>query len=74
MTIKIYGAIYAECTQRVVLVCFELGIPFELVTIDLPNRQQKTPDWLENYQPFGQIPILVGSSRTSLRSEKLTYA
>lgn len=59
MVFKIYGAIYAECTQRIDLVCKELGVPYELVTVDLANKEHKSPEWLANMQPFGQIPVLV---------------
>ncbi|EJD00516.1 glutathione S-transferase [Fomitiporia mediterranea MF3/22] len=58
MTVKIYGAVQAECTQRIVMVCYELNIPFELVFVDLPHFEHKKPEWINNMQPFGQIPVL----------------
>lgn len=33
MVLKIYGNIFASCTQRVITVLKELGIAYELVTV-----------------------------------------
>lgn len=59
MVLKIYGNIFASCTQRVITVLKELGIAYELVTVDLMSGETKTKEYLENRQPFGQVPSLV---------------
>ena len=57
MAIKIYGSPYSTCTQRILTVCGEKSIPYELVAINLATGEHKSPSFLEK-QPFGKIPVL----------------
>ncbi|KAG6839920.1 hypothetical protein C0991_010364 [Blastosporella zonata] len=57
MVLKLYGVAYATCTQRVATVLLEKQVPFEFITVDLANREHKSPAYLEK-QPFGQIPYI----------------
>ncbi|KAJ3412317.1 hypothetical protein HDV05_000975 [Chytridiales sp. JEL 0842] len=58
MTIKIYGALYSTCTQRVLTTLREKNVTdFEIVSVDLMKGQHKTPEHLVR-QPFGKIPAL----------------
>ncbi|KAF7296897.1 hypothetical protein MIND_00921500 [Mycena indigotica] len=57
MVLKIYGSKLATCTRRVATVCHELQVPFELVEVDIVNKEHKTPAYME-HQPFGQIPYI----------------
>jgi glutathione S-transferase len=41
------------------VVATELGIPFEVVNVDVPGGAHKLPAHTA-IQPFGQIPYLVG--------------
>jgi glutathione S-transferase len=40
-----------------VIVCEELGIPYEHVVVDLRKGEQKSPDYVK-LQPFGQVPLI----------------
>eukprot|EP00898_Chlorokybus_atmophyticus_P007734 jgi/Chlat1/7962/Chrsp69S07395 len=55
--VKVYGSSFSTCTRRALTVAEELGIPAELVTVDMSKGEHKQPDYLAK-QPFGQIPIL----------------
>lgn len=43
MVVKVYGANYAACPQRVMTCLFELGIQFDLIKVDLQSGEQKLP-------------------------------
>lgn len=58
MVVKIYGAIISTCCQRVVTVCKELNIPYEIVPINFDKGEHKSPEYLEK-QPFGQVPYMI---------------
>lgn len=52
MVLKIYGTIRSISTKRVRVVCEELGVPYEIVNVDLPNKEHKSTEYLAQ-QPFG---------------------
>ncbi|KAH6796985.1 glutathione S-transferase phi 12 [Perilla frutescens var. hirtella] len=55
MVVKVYGATYAACSQRVLTCLIELGFEFELIPVDLQSGEHKKP---HNVQPFGQVPAI----------------
>ena len=57
MVLKIHGNAQASCTKRVLTVCEELGLPYELLPIDFQNKAHKAPAYLA-LQPFGQMPVI----------------
>lgn len=57
MVLKLHGAYYSTCTQRVVTTLKEKGVEFELVPVDLSKGEHKSASFLEK-QPFGVIPVL----------------
>ncbi|KLO14542.1 glutathione S-transferase [Schizopora paradoxa] len=57
MVLKLYGPTVATCTQRVLVVARHLGIPLEVINVDLPKGEHLLPEYLEK-QPFGQVPLL----------------
>nr|GAT61296.1 predicted protein [Mycena chlorophos] len=58
MVLKVYGSDVTTCTRRIATILHELQVPFELIKIDLKNKQNKTEEF-KKYQPFGQIPYIV---------------
>jgi len=48
----------STCTRRVLTTLEEKGIPYNFTNIDIFQGQHKTQEYLENEQPFGQIPVL----------------
>ncbi|KAJ7643682.1 glutathione S-transferase [Roridomyces roridus] len=58
MVLKLYARKFVSGgTAIVALVLAEKQIPFELIEIDLPTNQNKTPEHLVRH-PFGQIPCI----------------
>jgi glutathione S-transferase len=57
MTLKIYGINFSSCTRRVAVVCKELNVPYELVTVDILKGEQRSAEHLVR-QPFGVIPAI----------------
>ncbi|KAI9573209.1 glutathione S-transferase [Boletus coccyginus] len=57
MVLKIYGYARSTYTRLVALICKEKGIPYELVTVDLGKRENKSAEFIKN-QPFGQVPYI----------------
>lgn len=58
MTIKLYGHPIATCTRRVQVVLEEKKVPYEFIEVDMFNKAQKKPEYLEKH-PFGVVPYLV---------------
>lgn len=55
--IKLYRAAISGHAHRVELFLSLLGLPFELVDIDLAARAHKTPEFLA-MNAFGQVPVI----------------
>ncbi len=55
--IQLWGAKRATCTDRVLFIAAELGLPLTLHPIDLHKGQQKSADYIQR-QPFGKIPAV----------------
>ncbi len=55
--IKVYGINMSTCTRRVLVTLIEMGLPHELVLVDLMKGEHKQPPHLAR-QPFGQVPVL----------------
>lgn len=54
----LYSSIRSPHCLKVAIFLTEKGIPFDRVEIDLPARQQKTPEFLA-INPAGQVPVYV---------------
>lgn len=59
MTIKIHGVKAFAGTQYVTIVLRELGVPYEVVYVDVASSAHKSADWIADMHPFGQTPVLV---------------
>ena len=64
-TIKLYGMAMFTCTRRVRCVLEEMGLPYELVLVDLSKGEHKQPAHLA-IQPFGQVPVLEDNDGTKI--------
>ncbi|KAG6491259.1 hypothetical protein ZIOFF_052596 [Zingiber officinale] len=47
MVVQVYGKAQAVCPQRVMHCLVELGLPFELVHVDIDAMEHKLPEYLE---------------------------
>jgi glutathione S-transferase len=56
----VYTLYYSPSTASLVIhwLLLELGVPFELVLVDLQSRQQQTPEYLA-LNPNGHVPALL---------------
>ena len=61
MVFKLYGIYQSGWVRLVAAVLKEKQVPFELVSVDLANKEHKLPEYLEKH-PFGQIPYIVCDS------------
>ncbi|GKA37361.1 MAK10-like protein [Tanacetum coccineum] len=57
MTIKVFGANGSTSTLRVLACLAEKDLDYEFVTVDMPNKEHKKPEYLSR-NPFGQVPVL----------------
>lgn len=55
--IKLYDFKSSPNCQRVKVVLAEKNLPYEVVPIDLRNKEQKTPEYLK-LNPYGKVPTL----------------
>ncbi|KAI5123839.1 hypothetical protein M0805_009131 [Coniferiporia weirii] len=59
MVLKIYGIAYTMSTQSVIATLKELNLDYELISVDIRARENKTEEYLAHYHPFGRVPTLV---------------
>lgn len=57
MTLKLYRHPVSGHAHRAELALSLLGLPHELIDVDLAAREHKTPEFLARH-PFGQLPLL----------------
>ncbi|KAK7458070.1 hypothetical protein VKT23_009976 [Stygiomarasmius scandens] len=57
MVLKFYTFPGATCGQRVATVLYEKKISYELVSVDVANREHKSSAYLEKH-PFGNVPYI----------------
>lgn len=55
---KVHAIAMSTCYKRVAIVAHLLNVPFELVNVDFAAQQHKSPQWLAEMNPFGQIPAV----------------
>lgn len=55
--IKLYRAAVSGHSHRVELFLSLLGLPFELIDVNLAAKEQKSPEFLK-MNPFGQVPVI----------------
>ena len=56
---QIYGVPFSTCTCTVQVALEELKIPYNINFVNVIANEHKTPEYLEEKNPFGQIPVLV---------------
>ncbi|CAE6440722.1 unnamed protein product [Rhizoctonia solani] len=66
VTVKLYGHPYSTCTHRVWAVANEIGVNVELFLVDLFKAEHKDTKFIENYNPFGLVPVLEDEDGTKL--------
>ncbi|CUA73233.1 Glutathione S-transferase PM239X14 [Rhizoctonia solani] len=66
VTVKLYGMAFSTCTKRVWITAHEIGINVEIIPVPLIKRAQKEPAYIENYHPFGVIPVLEDEDGTKV--------
>lgn len=57
MVLTIYGFGPSHCTRRVAVVCKELNVPYDIVTVNLAQGEQKSAEHLAR-QPFAVVPTI----------------
>lgn len=55
---KLYDFAFSPNCRKVRALAYELGLPLEFVSVDLPNGAQRTPAFLA-LNPNGRVPVLV---------------
>ena len=68
MVLKLYGIYRSPWVRLVAAVLLEKQVPFELVSVDVANKEHKSPEYLAKH-PFGQIPYIVCDLLTLLAKE-----
>ena len=58
MVLKLYGNHGSPFVRLVAAILLEKKVPFKLVSVDIANREHKSPEYLAKH-PFGQYPYIV---------------
>ena len=58
MVFKIHGSPRSLYVMLVAAALHETNVPYELVTVDMANKEHKLPQYLDKH-PFGQVPYIV---------------
>lgn len=56
MVLKLHGLSASIATRRVAVVAKELGVPYELVDVNVFKGEHKSEDFIKKH-PFGRIPV-----------------
>ena len=64
MVLKLHGNHGSPFVRLVAAILLEKKVPFELVSVDVANREHKSPEYLAKH-PFGQYPYIVRDSLDS---------
>ena len=56
---QIKGVARATCTLAVAATFNEIGVEYELIDVDMMKGEHKSAEYLDKFQPFGQIPVLI---------------
>lgn len=67
MVLKLFGSPQSMAVRRVGVILAEKDVQFELVPVDTPNKEHKSPEYLEKH-PFGQMPFLVSVHMSRLHA------
>ncbi|XP_068658962.1 glutathione S-transferase PARB-like [Aristolochia californica] len=70
--LKVYGSVISTNTLRVVVCLFEKGLDFEFVPINLADGEQKKEYFLNNLNPFGQVPVFEDGDLKLFESRGIT--
>ncbi|CAE7227501.1 unnamed protein product [Rhizoctonia solani] len=66
VTVKLYGMPYSTCTKRVWTTAKEIGVDVKIIPVDLGTGEHKKPEYIENFHPFGIIPVLEDEDGTKI--------
>lgn len=61
--IKLYRHVLSGHAHRVELLLALLGLPYELIEVDVPGGENRKPEFLKK-SPFGQIPVIEDNAVT----------
>ena len=61
MVVKLYGSYLSPWVRLVAATLKEKQVPYEQIQVDIPNGENRTPEYLAKH-PFGQIPCIVCDS------------
>ena len=67
MSIKLYNFPSSPNRQRVRVVLAEKKLPYEIVHIELPKREQKRPEFLK-LNPYGKVPVIADGDKVLYES------
>ncbi|CEL54669.1 Glutathione S-transferase PM239X14 OS=Arabidopsis thaliana PE=2 SV=1 [Rhizoctonia solani AG-1 IB] len=66
VTVKLYGHTHSIWTHLVWATAKEISVDIDLVIVDLPKGEHKVPEFIENLNPFGMVPVLVDEDGTQI--------
>jgi glutathione S-transferase len=69
---KLYYSPFSTNSRRVTTVAAHLGIPLELVTLDLLKGEHKSPEYLR-INPNGKVPTLIDEDTTIWESNAIVH-
>ena len=69
MVLKLFGRYASPWVRLAATAILEMKVPFELVSVDVANREQKSLEYLAKH-PFGQIPYIACDSLDSCLKRK----
>ncbi|CAE6455235.1 unnamed protein product [Rhizoctonia solani] len=66
VTVQLYGTSYSTCTKRVWAAAREIGVEVKVIPVNLGNSAHKESSYIDNYHPFGIIPVLEDEDGTKI--------
>ncbi|WZH49483.1 glutathione S-transferase [Fusarium acuminatum] len=72
MSPKVLGTPPSTRTQRVLLTLEELGIEYELKSVDLGKGQHHDPEYVKEHHPFAKVPVFQDSGLEIFESRAIS--
>jgi len=72
MVLKLHGIYRSPWVRLVAAVLQEKQVPFELIPVDMANREHKSPEYLSKH-PYGQVPYIDDEGFVLYESKAICY-
>ncbi|KAI7747698.1 hypothetical protein M8C21_023571 [Ambrosia artemisiifolia] len=72
MALKLRGTVGSSATFRALAALYEKDLDFDFVPVNLSDKENKSPQFLADHNPFGQVPVFEHDDLKLFESRAIT--